>query len=313
MRRALSKAAVQFAFGHTPGGPALYRKITREILGTQAGYLTKMKTRWRPYAERWQAAGVPTNARLWMHDGGWTPLIALAGWLEFGVGVALTDAHARMQAQHLAASVDMALQLCPDAPAERRATVEALRWAPLDVALKTIGAQVHTDCDETQIPLANASIDLCHSGGALEHSRPDALRAFLGECSRVVRPGGLVSHVIDHRDHLFHTDKSWPFHAHWALPDWAYQVGFGHALGHHNRLPPSEIIALFEAAGLERVAVIRRFSDGTQGETLPAGIAPPVGLSARWTRPRWRDIPAIDRSTWAAHYLFRVPDGRVAG
>lgn len=308
MKRALSKAAVQLAFGRSPGGPALYRKITREVLGTQAGYLTKMQTRWRPYAERWRDAGVPADARLWVHDAGWTPLIALLGWLDFGVGVTLTDAHARMQAQHLAASVDMALSLCPDAPADRRAAVKALRWAPLDVALKTIDAQVLTGCDETRIALPDASIDVCHSGGALEHSRPAALRAFLGECARVVRPGGLISHVVDHRDHLFHTDKAWPFQAHWALPEWAYQVGFGHALGYHNRLPPTQVTALFEAAGLERVAVIRRFSDGTQGETVPAGSTPPVGLSRRWTRPRWRDVPAIDRCTWAAHYLFRVPD-----
>lgn len=308
MRRALTKAAVQLAFGHAPGGPALYRKITREVLGTQAGYLTKMQTRWRPYVARWRSAGVASDARLWVHDAGWTPLIALVGWLEFGVGVVLTDAHARMQAQHLAASVEMALRLCPDAPAERRAAVETLRWAPLDVALANIGAQVHTGCADTQLPLADASVDLCHSGGALEHVRPEALRGFLRECRRVVRPGGLISHVVDHRDHLFHTDKRWPFHAHWALPEWAYAVGFGHALGYHNRLPPTAVAAMFEAAGLQKVAVIRRFSDGSQGERLPDGAPPPAGLSARWTRPRWRDIPPIDRCTWAAHYLFRVPD-----
>lgn len=303
MRRALTKAAVQFAFGHAPGGPALYRRLTRDVLGTQAGYLTKMKTRWRRYADRWRAAGVPDDARLWVHDAGWTPLMALLGWLDFGTGVVLTDDHARMQDQHLAEAVDVALAIC-DAPAERRAVVETLRWASIDDALTAVDAQIHPRCG-ARMPLADDSLDVCHTGGALEHYRPDALRDFLAECLRVLRPGGLASHVIDHRDHLFHTDKRWPFHAHWALPEPLYRVGFGHALGYHNRLPPTAMERLFVEAGFERVAVIRRFSDGTEGET-PAGD-PPTGLASRWTWRRWREVSQADRCTWAAHYLFRKP------
>lgn len=308
MRRALTKAAVQFAFGHAPGGPALYRRLTRDLLGTQAGYLTKMSTRWRPYFARWQAAGVPADARLWVHDAGWTPLMALLAWLDFGTGVVLTDRHARMQSQHLAEAVDVALRIC-DAPQDRRDVVAALRWAPLEDALATVGAEVHPTCTEA-MPLTSESVDLCHSGGALEHERPDDLRAFLAECLRVLRPGGLASHVVDHRDHLFHTDKAWPFHAHWALPEPLYRVGFGHALGYHNRIPPSEMEQIFLEAGFERVAVIRRFSDGSQGDVSAgesAGASAPEGLARGVTWRRWRDLPDADRRTWAAHYLFRKP------
>lgn len=303
MRRALTKAGVQFVFGHAPGGPALYRRLTRDVLGTQAGYLTKMKTRWRPYVARWRAAGVPADARIWVHDAGWTPLMALLGWLDFGTGVTLTDTHARMQSQHLAEAIDVALAIC-DAPADRRAAVEALRWAPLDAALETIGAELHPTCG-ARLPLADDSIDLSHSGGALEHATPAQLRSFLEECLRVLRPGGLASHVIDHRDHLFHTDKSWPFHAHWALPEPLYRLAFGHPLGYHNRLPPAAIEALFAEVGFERIAVIRRFSDRSEGEA-PEGI-PPVGLPSRYTWRRWRDVSRADRCTWAAHYLYRKP------
>lgn len=305
MKRALAKAAVQFGFGHLPGGPHLYRRLTREVLGTQAGFLTKMQTRWRPYRARWRAAGLPADARVWFHDAGWTPLMALLGWLDFGRGVTLTDHHATMQAQHLAQAVDLALDLA-DGPPEREAVVAPLRWAPLDTALDAIDATLHPACG-ARMPMADASMDLCHSGGALEHCTPEALAAFLAECRRVVRPGGLVSHVVDHRDHLFHTDKGWPFHAHWALPEPLYRIGFGHALGYHNRLPPTAIIAAFEAAGLERVAVIRRFSDGSEGDAADMPADAPVGLNPRWTRRRWRAVSPADRRTFAAHYLFRVP------
>lgn len=305
MKRALTKAAVQFGFGHLPGGPALYRKLTREVLGTQAGFLTKMETRWQPYLGRWRAAGLVERPTAWFHDTGWTPLMALLGWLEFGNGVTLTDHHAHMQAQHLAASVDLALQV-GQGSVERRAALAPLRWAPLEDALQMIDATLHPACD-AHVPMADNSMDLCHSGGALEHYTPEALGAFLLECRRVVRPGGIVSHVVDHRDHLFHTDKHWPFHAHWALPEPLYRLGFGHALGYHNRLPPEAIIDAFEAAGLERVAVIRRFSDGSEGSAADRPSDALTGLDDRWLRRRWRDVSAADRCTYAAHYLFRVP------
>jgi SAM-dependent methyltransferase len=306
MKRALAKAAIQFGFGHLPGGPGLYRKLTREVLGTQAGFLTKMETRWRPYVGRWRDAGLPERPDVWFHDTGWTPVMALLGWLEFGTGVTLTDHHAHMQAQHLSQSVDLALRLA-DGPTDRRAALAPLRWAPLEDALATVDATVHPACD-ARLPMADNSMDLCHSGGALEHYAPHALAEFLAECKRVVRPGGVVSHVVDHRDHLFHTDKNWPFHAHWALPEPLYRLGFGHALGYHNRLPPEAIIKAFEAAGLERVAVIRRFSDGSEGEAADLPPNAPVGLADRWVRGRWRSVSAADRRTYAAHYLFRVPD-----
>lgn len=170
MKRALAKAAVQFGFGHLPGGPHLYRRLTREVLGTQAGFLTKMQTRWRPYRARWRAAGLPADARVWFHDAGWTPLMALLGWLDFGRGVTLTDHHATMQAQHLAQAVDLALDLA-DSPPEREAVVAPLRWAPLDTALDAIDATLHPACG-ARMPMADASMDLCHSGGAFAPPTP---------------------------------------------------------------------------------------------------------------------------------------------
>src|SRR2546421_412739 len=81
--------------------------------------------------------------------------------------------------------------------------------------------------ERAALPLSADSVDLCHSGGALEHYPPDALRAFLAECFRILRPGGVASHVFDHRDHLHHADRRWPFLAHLALPDAMYELLYG--------------------------------------------------------------------------------------
>ena len=41
MWRALAKGAVLAAFGHAPSGTALYRRLTRELIGTQATHVDK--------------------------------------------------------------------------------------------------------------------------------------------------------------------------------------------------------------------------------------------------------------------------------
>jgi SAM-dependent methyltransferase len=149
-------------------------------------------------------------------------------------------------------------------------------------------------------------MDLCHSGGALEHYAPDALDAFLAECRRVLRPGGLASHVFDHRDHLHHADAGLPFLAHLALSGPVYQALFGHALGYHNRLSPTQVAARFERAGFEPIAVRRLVyparhyaADDARAAAGTPGL--PRALLAR----RFRGLSELDLRTAAAHYLYR--------
>jgi SAM-dependent methyltransferase len=166
--------------------------------------------------------------------------------------------------------------------------------------------------------VATASIDLCHSGGALEHYTPEQLDAVLAELVRVVRPGGVVSHVVDHRDHLHHADRRLPFLAHLALPAPLYRAVAGHPVGYHNRLAPSEVYARFEASGLRPIALRRLIYVDGEGATDGAGaidrrwvdtdddaLAGRPGLAPRWLAPAFRALSPADLRTAAAHYLFR--------
>jgi SAM-dependent methyltransferase len=196
----------------------------------------------------------------------------------------------------------------------RREVLAKLAHPTVAELFRATGTRAALGCDPSRLPLEDASADLCHSGGVLEHYRPAVLAAFLRESFRVLRPGGVASHVYDHRDHLRHVDPSWPFLAHMALPDAVHRALFGHRLMFHNRLAPTEVLALFEAAGFERLAVRRfvlpdkRYVDG-ETDVAAAGEA---GVPAWLRTGRLGRLSVEDRHTAAIHYLFRKPEGPCA-
>jgi SAM-dependent methyltransferase len=313
MWRALAKGVVMAAFGHAPGGSALYRRLTRDIGGTQASHVDKLARVLPSYCRLWtERCGVRLEgARVWMHEGGWTPYPLLAAYLLTGAGGVVTNGTGRMLPRYLVPAVNGALATAWPAgavPADRVRAIAALRWAAaLDDVLAATGGAVHAGVDPTHPPLAGASVDLVHSGGALEHLPPAVLAQFLAASHRILAPGAIASHVFDHRDHLWHADHRLPFLAHLALPQPAYRLTAGHALGYHNRLTPTQVAALLQAAGFELIALRRlilpdhRWVDD-DAETLRATPGLPRALLAR----RFRDISDLDLRTAAAHYLCRA-------
>ncbi|HXU04755.1 MAG TPA: class I SAM-dependent methyltransferase [Polyangia bacterium] len=312
MWRALAKGAAMAAFGHTPGGSDLYRRLTREIGGTQVTHVDKLTRVLPDYARVWtERAGLRLEgARIWMYEGGWTPFPLLASYLLTGSGGTVTNGAGRMLGRYLVAAVNGALATAWPAgavPDERRRVVEALRWASgIDDVLAATGGVLHAGVDAERPPLADGSVDLVHSGGALEHLPPAVLAKFLAASRRILAPGAIASHVFDHRDHLHHADRRWPFLAHLALPDTAYRIAAGHPLGYHSRLTPTQVAALFRAAGFELIALRRRILPEHRWVEGDAALLGTPGLPRRLLARRFRDISEIDLRTAAAHYLCRA-------
>ncbi len=311
MLRALAKGAGLFAFARTPGGAARYRRITREQLGTIATHVDKLARVWPGYVAIWrELLGPLDRLPLWVHGPGCTPYSPLAAYLLTGRAGAMTNGHERMHDRFLARALVGALATdFADAAVsdERRRTLAAQRWQtqarPL---ISALGGALHEDVQPARVPLPDASMHLCHSGGALEHYSPDALADFLAECRRVLRPGGLASHVFDHRDHLHHADARLPFLAHLTLPEPVYQVLCGHALGYHNRLSPTQVAARFERAGFEKIAVRRLVYPARRYAADDASArAGTPGLPRRLLAARFRALSELDLRTAAAHYLYR--------
>ncbi len=314
MLRAAVKGAVLFGFGRAPGGARLYREITRNVMGTQATHVDKLRRVWPGYVRVWTgiACGLKMDGLdIWIHEAGWTPYALLANYLTTGKAGVVTNTEARLLDRYLSRAVNGALQTdFPPClvPESRRQNVEALRWAPTVADVTTvIGGRAVCIADGCAVPLPSESVDLCHSGGALEHYHPVTLAAFLAECYRVLRPGGIASHVFDHRDHLFHADRALPFLAHLSMSDAVYNLVFGHRLTYHNRLLPAQVVALLEATGFKIIAVRRMILPAQQyvpDERIDEGA---MGIARSRLARRFRDATDSDLHTAAAHYVCRKP------
>jgi hypothetical protein len=62
--------------------------------------------------------------------------------------------------------------------------------------------------DAANTQLATDSVDACITTNTLEHIPLADLRNIFREMRRILRPGGLVSLIIDYSDHYSHTDKT---------------------------------------------------------------------------------------------------------
>lgn len=249
MIRGLAKGAMLAAFGATGPTARLYRTATREWMGSQATHVDKLQRVWPLYLDVWQDLGIDLEgATVWVHEGGWTPFPFFANHLVTGRAGIVTNHEGRMLDRYLARAVNGALACSlPDhlPLAERGPDLEPLRWAAtVDEAIASLGGALHQGVALDALPLDAGSADLCHTGGTLEHYTVDELRAFLGEAHRALRPGGVMSHVVDHRDHLHHADPSWPFLAHYGRADLVQRVAAGGPLSFHNRLLPAEVEGL---------------------------------------------------------------------
>ncbi len=314
MIRALAKGGMFATFGITRPTTRLYRTMTRDWMGSQATHVDKLKRVWPGYVDVWRAQSIPLDgATIWVHEGGWTPFPFFANHVVTGCAGIVTNHEGRMLDRYLARAVNGAIScdLPDDLPLEeRRGDLAPLRWsATVQAAIEKVGGTLHEDVAIDAIPIQSASVDLCHSGGTLEHHTPTELHTFLGEAMRILRPGAAMSHVFDHRDHLHHADASWPYLNHYRLADLPYRILCGGPLLYHNRLLPGEVAALFEEAGFERIGIRRMMLPSKQyvadGSAMDDGEA---GIERSKLASRFCGATDDDLRTAAAHYLYRKPE-----
>jgi SAM-dependent methyltransferase len=113
-----------------------------------------------------------------------------------------------------------------------------------DLAAYNITYKAPVDVSRTGLP--DSSLDACISTSTLEHIPEESLRAILKELRRVLRPGGVVSAVVDYSDHYSHTDKSiGPLE---FLRFENYRP-FNHRSHFQNRLRHNDFARLFTDAG----------------------------------------------------------------
>jgi hypothetical protein len=83
----------------------------------------------------------------------------------------------------------------------------------------------------------------------LEHVPPPVVAAIFHEARRVLRPGGLMLHDIDHSDHWSHRDQRLSAVNFLQYPDWLFRLTCANPQNYQNRLRHSEYIGMLGNAG----------------------------------------------------------------
>ena len=120
---------------------------------------------------------------------------------------------------------------------------------PQDIE-KAYGIAYRAPVDMSRSGFADDSFDGCISTNTLEHIPREAILAIFTELRRVIRPGGLISAIIDYSDHYSHTDRS--------LHPLNYltftEAGFrrhNHAVHYQNRLRHFDYLDIFRSLNYE--------------------------------------------------------------
>lgn len=116
--------------------------------------------------------------------------------------------------------------------------------------LRTMSVEYMSPADAANLPLKPESVDLHVSYAVMEHIPPDVVSGILDEARRVMRLGGLLLHTIDPSDHFSHDDPtiSRINFLRFSEPEW--EKWAGNKFMYHNRLRASELVRLFEGAGV---------------------------------------------------------------
>lgn len=275
-----------------PGGDRAYWWLTAQLLGTQAGmadkWLRVFPTHVRTLTEL-VGEGNLRKQRWWCFDSGATMAAGLAIALVSDEPGLLTDREDRLMDRY-AKAVDAALAArgpalgelagSPEGRVEqlrelcgRRSARAALAEAGIEYAPAHAAAERGEWC---------GTISCVVSAGTLEHYTPGELETEVARMRRAVRPGGVVSHVVDHRDHRWHADKRLSPLAHYALPANYYDSRRRRA-EYHNRWLRHRYVELLERHGFD-----------VEFHTIIAATDELPGFDLSALLPEYRDAPPGD-------------------
>ncbi len=298
------KSLVRHLFTALPGGHRLYRWTTGRLLGMQAGmahkwfrvipaHITVME---RSFGSR------SRDVSLWCFNCGATPAPAYAMALITDCPGLLTDQDDRMTGRYLAVSKQLLAEKGPafatrtHAPEDRLPTL--LKQVPVAGDPVAVMASLGmTYSSNHRIALGapwRGTIGLMFSAGTMEHYTPDQLEEWIAMVKQALRPDGVLSHVMDHRDHRWHADKAISPLLQYTLTEPAFHQVMGNTLDYHNRWLMSDWVRFFERHGyaVECHTVIPNTPDLVQ--TARAALD-----------PAFREAPDADLHSLVTHFVAR--------
>lgn len=159
----------------------------------------------------------------------------------------------------------------------------------IDDLLKSVGAEYYTDGLESLRSLESNAFDLIYSQAVLEHVKKKEFVDVAREFKRLLAPSGVMSHVIDFKDHLGGGLNNMRFpETFWEKSWFATRGGF-----YTNRLSLSKVIKIFEEVGFSV----------TIGEIKQRKGAVKIN---RLYAEEFRDLSEEDRLVTSAHLVMTI-------
>ncbi|MFA3917813.1 hypothetical protein [Ruegeria hyattellae] len=188
---------------------------------------------------------------------GWYPVIPLMLRLAGARQIILTDAHPLLDRETLKAAVDFLILRRTDLAERLGTSVEKIEEtlsypqdAPVDKALDELGMTYRV---QATLNTMNVRVDAIISHTVLEHVPPSVIVDLLEQSREILRPGGVISHGIDHSDHRAHRDARLSRVDFLRYSDAIWRLLCLNPQDYTNRLRHSDYVAMVEAAGYELI------------------------------------------------------------
>ena len=104
--------------------------------------------------------------------------------------------------------------------------------------------------DAGKTDIKDESIDLVVSNATLEHIPKDSIKDILKESYRILKPGGILSHAIDYKDHWAYVDPNLSYYDFLKYSDKIWK-NKNPTLNFQNRLRHKDYVDLFYSAGFQ--------------------------------------------------------------
>lgn len=263
------KVARQSLLARVPFGRAL-RRSKRRLFGYEPDP-SNLRDTLAALAQMRQALATLdrsfSNASILEVGSGWFPTIPVMLCMDGARQVLMSDLNPHMDAVTFASTLRFLQQVHPQdarlASVRRMEDLPLSYLAPFDVAAIPDGA-----------------LDYVVSRTVLEHIPPAGLRSLFTALRPKMASSGLMLHLIDHSDHLEHSDKSiskinfltWSERKH-ALVNALTREG-------ENRLRSHQYKDIFEDCGYEEVLVTREVHPPTRVAAASLKLAAPFSAMA---------------------------------
>jgi SAM-dependent methyltransferase len=122
------------------------------------------------------------------------------------------------------------------------------RW--VDLLQQRYGIRYMAPCDARSTGLEQASIDFVTSTNTLEHIPEVDIRLILRECRRLLKDNGLISFIIDYKDHYSYSDRRITAYNFLKYSDSVWCL-YSPALHYQNRLRHTDYLRLIREEGFQ--------------------------------------------------------------